>query len=234
MGSRKNSFPPIDSVHWDGESLTSEKNAVDSQRSFFFPSLADTCCPMARLGKKRSIPEIQRIILPSVRMESSCRRRHSPAQRESPPKNPTSPASRARRRSPHSGSAAAGAHIAREAGRCAPTAPRGERQPRYTTCDSDARRHTDKGSTGGVGGVEGVPLSPPAARRAGDHAQMPGKSHNPVSKKKRGCRREATPGHRAEAASQRGKNKRSRRPRPNAGQQPSNRRNMSLPCRFAA
>ena len=94
MGSRKNSFPPIDSVHWDGESLTSEKNAVDSQRSFFFPSLADTCCPMARLGKKRSIPEIQRIILPSVRMESSCRRRHSPAQRESPPKNPTSPASR--------------------------------------------------------------------------------------------------------------------------------------------
>ncbi len=234
MGSRKNSFPPIDSVHWDGESLTSEKNAVDSQRSFFFPSLADTCCPMARLGKKRSIPEIQRIILPSVRMESSCRRRHSPAQRESPPKNPTSPASRARRRSPHSGSAAAGAHIAREAGRCAPTAPRGERQPRYTTCDSDARRHTDKGSTGVVGGVEGFPLSPPAPRREATTPRCRAKATIQCQKRKEDAAGRRRPGTGQKPPASGEKNKRSRRPRPNAGQQPSNRRNMSLPCRFAA
>ena len=59
----------------------------------------------------------------------------------------------ARRRSPQRGSAAAGAHIAREAGRCAPTAPCGERRTRYTTGDSDARRHTGQG---GVRGSQGV------------------------------------------------------------------------------
>ena len=39
-------------------------------------------------------------------------------------------------------------------------APCGERRTRYTTCDSDARRHTGKGSTGVVGGVEGSPSHP--------------------------------------------------------------------------
>ena len=59
-------------------------------------------------------------------------------------------------------------------------APCGERRTRYTTCDSDARRHTDRGSTGVVGGVEGFPLSPPAASRAGYHAQMLGNSRQPA------------------------------------------------------
>ena len=50
---------------------------------------------------------------------------------------------------------------ARSAGRCTPIAPCGERRTRYTTCDSDALRHTEKGSTGVVGGVEGLaPLTP--------------------------------------------------------------------------
>ena len=78
-----------------------------------------------------------------------------------PKKIPPAQRAGARRRSPRSGSAAAGAHITRNAGRCAPIAPCGERRTGYTTCDSDVLRHTDKGSTGVVGGVEGLaPLTP--------------------------------------------------------------------------
>ncbi len=101
-------------------------------------------------------------------------------------------------------------------------APCGERRTRYTTCDSDARRHTGKGSTGGVGGVEGFPISPPAARRAGDHARMPGRSRQKLAEirkkeRKKRCRREATtPECRAEAASRRPPQKR-RRPLPIQG-----------------
>ena len=110
----------------------------------------------------------------------------SPRATRTPQKIPYAQRAGVRRRSPHSGSAAAGAHIAREAGRCAPTAPRGERQPRYTTCDSVARRHTDKGSTGVVGGVEGhaplTPCRPPRRRPRPDAGQKPQSS---VKKEKR-------------------------------------------------
>ena len=100
-------------------------------------------------------------------------------------RHPTNPASRARRRSPRSGSAAAGAHIARNAGRCAPTAPCGERQSRYTTYGSAALRHADKGSTGVVGGVEGHAPLTPCPSPGGDHAQMPGSSRKPAAEKRK-------------------------------------------------
>ena len=55
-----------------------------------------------------------------------CTRKGKPlpaAQRESRKKSPPAQRAGARRRSPRSGSAAAGAHIARNAGRCAPICP---------------------------------------------------------------------------------------------------------------
>ena len=115
-------------------------------------------------------------------------------------KSPQHQRAGARRRSPQRGSAAAGAHITREAGRCAPICPL--RRAADKVHDMRQRRpppHETRGSTGVVGGVEGLaPLTPcrisavdarkapaspnghgPAgrhsvARRAGDHARMPG------------------------------------------------------------
>ena len=81
-----------------------------------------------------------------------------------PKKIPPAQRAGARRRSPRNGSAAAGAHIVREAGRCAPIAPCGERRTGYMTCDSDVLRHTDKGEYGGRRGCRGAcPSTPPAA-----------------------------------------------------------------------
>ena len=103
-------------------------------------------------------------------------------QRQSRKKIPPAQRAGARRRSPRSGSAAAGAHITRNAGRCAPIAPCGERRTRYTTCDSDALRHTDRGSTGVVGGVEGLapltPCRPPRRRPNPDTGLKPPASGN--------------------------------------------------------
>ena len=115
-------------------------------------------------------------------------------------KSPQHQRAGARRRSPQRGSAAAGAHITREAGRCAPIGPL--RRAADKVHDMRQRRpppYETRGSTGVVGGVEGhAPLTPcrisavdarkapaspnghgPAgrhsvARRAGDHARMPG------------------------------------------------------------
>ena len=84
-----------------------------------------------------------------------------------PKKIPSAQRAGARRRSPLRGSAAVGAHIAREAGRCAPTAPCGERRTGDTTYDRDSLRHTDKGEYGGRRGCRGARPShplPPAAQ----------------------------------------------------------------------
>ena len=84
------------------------------------------------------------------------------AQRESP-KNPTSPASRGAEAIPaqrerRSRRAYHPCKAREDARRLAPC---GERRTGYTTCDSDALHHTDRGSTGVVGGVEGLaPLTP--------------------------------------------------------------------------
>ena len=83
-------------------------------------------------------------------------------------------------------------------------APCGERRTGNTTCDSDALHHTDKGSTGVVGGVEGLAPLTPCPSPGGDHARMPGNSRQPATRKEEYARREATtPGCRAEAAIQR-------------------------------
>ena len=119
-----------------------------------------------------------------------------------PEKFPATQRAGARRRSPQRGSAAAGAHIAREAGRCAPIAPCGERRTRYTTCDSDALRHTEKGEYGGRRGCRGARPSHPlplAGRRPRPNA---------------GQQPQASGGNKKEKMPPR------RRPRPNAGQQP--------------
>ena len=68
-----------------------------------------------------------------------------------PRKDPSPQRAGARRRSPQRGSAAAGTHIAREAGRCAPICPL--RRAAITgdmTCDSDARRHARQGGVRGA------------------------------------------------------------------------------------
>ena len=88
-------------------------------------------------------------------------------------------------------------------------APCGERRPRYTTYDRDDRRHTDKGSTGVVGGVEGLAPLTPCPSPGGDPARVPGRSRQNVAEikkkeRKKRCRREATtPECRAEATGQR-------------------------------
>ena len=97
---------------------------------------------------------------PSVRRESSYRRRRFPAQRESRKKPPAQRAGRGG--DPRKAGAPQQARISpakREDARR--LAPCGERWTGNATCDSDALRHTDKGSTGVVGGVEGfAPLTP--------------------------------------------------------------------------
>ena len=101
-------------------------------------------------------------------------------------------------------------------------APCGERQTGNTTCDSEALRHTGKGSTGVVGGVEGLAPLTPCPSPGGDPARMPGNSRQKVAEikskeRKKRCRREATtPECRAEAASRRPPQKR-RRPLPIQG-----------------
>ena len=98
---------------------------------------------------------------PSVRRESSCRRRRFPAQRENRKKS-HQPSEPGRGGDPRIAGAPQQARISpakREDARR--LAPCGERWTGNATCDSDALRHTDKGSTGVVGGVEGfAPLTP--------------------------------------------------------------------------
>ena len=152
----------------------------------------------------------------------------------------------ARRRSQQRGSAATGAHITREAGRCAPIGPL--RRAADKVHDMRQRRpppHETRGSTGVVGGVEGhAPLTPcrisavdarkapaspnghgPAgrhsvARRAGDHARMSGRSRKPAEKEKRNGKRKAPP------VPPR------RRPRPDAGPKPQANGRKESPSRL--
>ena len=122
---------------------------------------------------------------PPLKMEPSCRRRHSPAQRESPTKNPTSPASRDAEVIP-----ATRERRSRRAYR-----PRSGKM----RADCPLRRAADKvhvirqrllpphgqGEYGGRRGCRGVPPLTPCPSPGGDPARMPGKSHNPVPKKKK-------------------------------------------------
>ena len=131
---------------------------------------------------------------PTHRGKFPCRERNSPPVRRRTKEKP-----------------AAGAHITREAGRCAPICPL--RRAADKVHDMRQRRpppHGTRGSTGVVGGVEGhAPLTPcrisavdarkapaspnghgPAgrhsvARRAGDHARMPGRSRKPTEEKRK-------------------------------------------------
>ena len=65
----------------------------------------------------------------------------------------------------------------RSAGRCAPMAPCGEQRAGDTSYGRDALHHTDKGSMGVVGGVEGpaplTPCRPPRRRPRPDAGQQP-------------------------------------------------------------
>ena len=103
------------------------------------------------------------------RQESVCtpgprRRRYSPRQAEASAykgnaphrsgdgrkKSPQHQRAGARRRSPQRGSAAAGAHITREAGRCAPIGPlRRAADKVHDIAAADARRHTRQGGVRG-------------------------------------------------------------------------------------
>ena len=102
----------------------------------------------------------------------------SPPVRAQAEKSPPAQRAGARRRSPQRGSAAAGAHITREAGRCAPTCPL--RRAADKVHDMRQRRpppHGTRGSTGVVGGVEGhaplTPCRPPRKRPNPDAGQQP-------------------------------------------------------------
>ena len=104
---------------------------------------------------------------PSVRRESSCRRRRFPAQRERRKKS-HQPSEPGRGGDPREAGAPQQARISpakREDARR--LAPCGERRTGNTTCDSDALHHTDKGEYGGRRGCRGAcpshPL-PPAAQ----------------------------------------------------------------------
>ena len=86
---------------------------------------------------------------PSVRRESSCRRRRFPAQRERRKKS-HQPSEPGRGGDPREAGAPQQARISpakREDARR--LAPCGERRTGNTTCDSDALHHTDKGEYGG-------------------------------------------------------------------------------------
>ena len=86
-------------------------------------------------------------------------------------------------------------------------APCGERRTGYTSCDSDALRHTDRGSTGVVGGVEGLaPLTPcPISAVDARKASASPNGHGPAGRHSVARREATTPGRRAEAASRRQK-----------------------------
>ena len=139
-------------------------------------------------------------------------------------KSPRHQRAGARRRSPQRGSAAAGAHITREAGRCAPTCPL--RRAADKVHDMRQRRpppHETRGSTGGVGGVEGLapltPCRPPRRRPRPDAGPKPlssGKRKEKREKESSSCpaAQATTPGCRAAASIQRQKRKKKERNRP--------------------
>ena len=135
----------------------------------------------------------------------------------------------ARRRSPQRGSAAAGAHITREAGRCAPICPL--RRAADKVHDMRQRRpppHETRGSTGVVGGVEGHAPLTPCRISAVDARKAPASpnGHGPAGRHSVARRAATTPGCRAEAASQRKKKERGKE-----GRKETSRRVRRLPYR---
>ena len=88
--------------------------------------------PVRRHPPHQGIRSIQGECSPPIMRELSCRDDAHRRSTRRPGDIPPAQRAGARRRSPLRGSAAAGAHIAREAGRCAPTCPCGERRTGYT------------------------------------------------------------------------------------------------------
>ena len=88
--------------------------------------------PVRRHPPHQGIRSIQGECSPPIMRELSCRDDAHRRSTRRPGDIPPAQRAGARRRSPQCGSAAAGTHITREAGRCAPTCPCGERRTGYT------------------------------------------------------------------------------------------------------
>ena len=116
--------------------------------------------PASEKEKKKRLP---RQAIPSVPRNARHPGGNAPHRStRRPEKFPAAQRAGARRRSPQRGSAAAGAHIARVAGRCAPTCPlRRAEDWVHVARQSLPPPHGQRGCTGVVGGVEGhAPLTP--------------------------------------------------------------------------
>ena len=150
--------------------------------------------PASEKEKKKRLP---RQAIPSVPRNARHPGGNAPHRStRRPEKFPATQRAGARRRSPQRGSAAAGAHIARVAGRCAPTCPlRRAADWVHVARQSLPPPHGQRGCTGVVGGVEGhAPLTPCRQPRrlprphAGLKPPASGRKIKKPSRQKRICR----------------------------------------------